>query len=495
MWGFVISSAAFPQEIIQAVQQGNIEKVRELLHEDQERVNEKDRVNYTPLHWAAMMGNKEIAELLVSNGADINDTSNNQHLTPLQCGLMFSYGNDYKAIDFLLDENAKVELTGKEGAFNLHIASGSGYEPLAKILLKAGIDVNSSDKYGLTALHKAAWAGHEHITDLLLDLGAQLNVESIDGRRPITMAKEAGHEEIIHCLLSYGAENSPQRFPILRGDYVGMKKPGSAPEIFGRGIVSTENREHSTLVFSPDGKELFFTIQFRKPNGGFGQHMFVMTEKNGVWTKPQNPFNTSFRNSPGSFSSDGKRLYFHSIRPVNNGEQKRDTDIWYMEKDGMVWGNPVHLEAPVNSDKTDVGPRITPSGTLYFSSDRDGNNSDIYSAGVVNGQFMNPEKIKGFVNTKNYESVCYVAPDESFLIYYFIYPGKSFVPGLMISFRNTDGTWNRPVDMKEMLNLKGNDLLQANVSPDGKYLFILDDMDFYWVDAKILDTINPNKQK
>jgi hypothetical protein len=484
------------QEIIQAVKEGDIDKVRVLLEQNHELVHEKDRVRYTPLHWAAMLRNKDMAELLLSRHADINDQSNNQHLTPLQSALMFRYGEDPAVLDFLVDMGARVEYSNSKGISNLIMASAAGYKRLVQILLSKGVDVNGCNKYGLIALHIAAWTGHLQIVELLIKSGADINAASLDGRRPITMARESTRQDIIDLLISKGADTGPQRFPVLKGEYLGMKKPGLTPEIFALGIVSTENREHSGLVFSPDGKELYFTIQFQKPQGGYGQHMFVMRDQEGRWTKPENPFKTTYGNNCGSFSSDGKRLYFHSHRPrKQNGEPIRDTDIWYVEKKGKKWSYPVRLETPVNSDKYDVGPRITDRGTLYFSSDRDKGNSDIYQAVMKNGKFSDPEKIRGYVNTENYETISYVAPDESFLIYYYIYPEEYFVPGLMISFRKDDGSWSQPVDMKEKLGLKANDLLHANLSPNGKYLFILDDMDIYWVDAKIIEELKLKKLK
>lgn len=500
IWPFFIllifSIPASSQEIIKAVRERNIEKVKALLVENPELVNERDRVDYTPLHWAAMLRDKEMAELLIAKNADINDRSNNKHLTPLQCALTFRYGKNPDVLDLFLDRGARIDFAGNEGIYNLLVASAAGYWRLVHLLLSRGVDVNARNKYGLSALHIAAWTGHIEIVEFLIENGADINAESLDRRRPITMARESGQQDIIDHLLSHGADDSPQRFPVLRGSYLGMKKPGLIPELFAPGIVSTEHREHSSLVFSSDGKELFFTIQFERPQGGYGQHMFVMREINGRWTKSQNPFKTTYRNNCGSFSSDGRRLYFHSNRPaLKDGERKRDTDIWFIEKHAQGWGEPVHLGAPVNSDKMDDGPRITNSGALYFSSDRNGDNSDIYRAAFMNGHFSEPEKIPGYVNSKNYEAVSYVAPDESFLIFYYIYPGKSFVPGLMISFREDDGSWAKPVDMKEQLGLKATDLLAASVSPDGKYLFILDDMDIYWVDAKIIEEFKPKNFK
>ncbi len=500
IWPFlflvIFSIPTFSQELINAIRQGKIEEVKELLDKNPGLVHERDRVNYTPLHWAAMLRNKEMAELLISKNADIDDRSNNLHLTPLQCALTFRYGKDPAVLDFLLDSGAHVECVGDEGTSNLLAASASGYERLVHLLLTEGVDVNSRNKYGLTALHIAAWTGHKQIVESLIKKGADIDAESLDGRRAITMARESEKQDIIDLLFSHGADSSSQRFPVLKGEYLGMKKPGITPEIFALGIVSTENREHSSLVFSPDGKELYFTIQFQRPQGGYGQHMFVMREKNGRWTKPQNPFQTTYGNNCGSISSDGKRLYFHSHRPIaENGEPIKDTDIWYIQRKGQTWSEPIHLDSPINSHKYDVGPKITNSGALYFSSDRDEGNSDIYRASFVNDRFSRLEKIPGHVNTENYESISYVAPDESFLIYYYIYPGESFVPGLMISFRQKDGSWAKPIDMKEKLGLKANDLLHASMSPDGKYLFILDDRDIYWVDAKIIEEFRNHKQE
>ena len=43
---------------------------------------QEDLVAYTPLHWATREGHKEIAELLIANGADVNAKADNGK-TPL----------------------------------------------------------------------------------------------------------------------------------------------------------------------------------------------------------------------------------------------------------------------------------------------------------------------------------------------------------------------------------------------------------------------------
>jgi hypothetical protein len=44
----------------------------------------------------------------------------------------------------------------------------------------------------------------------------------------------------------------------LKEEYLGQEPPGLTPVMFAKGIVSTEANELN-CVFSPDGRELFFT--------------------------------------------------------------------------------------------------------------------------------------------------------------------------------------------------------------------------------------------
>ncbi len=52
---------------------------------------------------------------------------------------------------------------------------------------------------------------------------------------------------------SYSQDN----FPVLEGPYLGQKPPGSIPEVFAPGIVSTKDWEIEG-VFAPSMKEFYF---------------------------------------------------------------------------------------------------------------------------------------------------------------------------------------------------------------------------------------------
>ncbi len=65
-----------------------------------------------------------------------------------------------------------------------------------------------------------------------------------------------------------------------------------------------------------------------------------------------------------TLSASGKRLYFSSDMPGGQG----GFDLWYVEKQGEDWSQPVNLGAEINTTKNEVFPFIHSSGNLFFSS-------------------------------------------------------------------------------------------------------------------------------
>jgi ankyrin repeat protein len=57
--------------LLQAVQSGNVERVRALIAKGAS-VNAKDSLGNTPLHYASQNWSVECMEILLSNGADVN---------------------------------------------------------------------------------------------------------------------------------------------------------------------------------------------------------------------------------------------------------------------------------------------------------------------------------------------------------------------------------------------------------------------------------------
>ena len=90
-------------------------------------MNAKDDADWTPLNTAAYEGHKEIVELLIAKGADVN---------------------------------AKGVLDGNTP---LHWAAGAGTKEVTELLIAKGADVNAKDQDDETPLD---WAIHSKLTEI-----------------------------------------------------------------------------------------------------------------------------------------------------------------------------------------------------------------------------------------------------------------------------------------------------------------------------------------
>jgi len=74
----------------EAVQAGNLETVKSLLKIDPLLISSTDAYGFTPLHWTAIKGWKEIAELLIAEHAVINARDRSDY-TPLHYSITGSH--------------------------------------------------------------------------------------------------------------------------------------------------------------------------------------------------------------------------------------------------------------------------------------------------------------------------------------------------------------------------------------------------------------------
>ena len=70
------------ENLIEAVKQGDLERVKGILETDDRLSNLRDESGATPLHYAAMNGHRQIVHLLLERGADINSTDSQFGATP-----------------------------------------------------------------------------------------------------------------------------------------------------------------------------------------------------------------------------------------------------------------------------------------------------------------------------------------------------------------------------------------------------------------------------
>jgi len=256
--------------------------------------------------------------------------------------------------------------------------------------------------------------------------------------------------------------------PVQTASSYSSRTPMPNPVIFGDGVISTSDDE-SHPAFTPDGKTLYFL----KNTPTFSHWTIVVSSfAAGKWGRPEvAPFSGQYSDADPFITSDGKKLFFISKRPVD-GKPKKDTDIWMMERTPAGWSEPKHLDYPVNSDGNEWFPTVTDAGTMYFGSDRPGGKgaTDIWYSNLVNGLYGEPKNSGDAINSPAGEFEAYIAPDESFMIV--AAAGRPDGLGafdLYVSYNNK-GIWSKLQNLGEKINSSAWDF-SPKISPDGKYLF------------------------
>jgi len=187
--------------IFQAIKDGNVGKVRDLIGKNKSLVSERseDRGGIYPLHMAAIMNNSEITELLLTYGADVNAKSGKDD-TALQVAAMKA---DKILISILLKHHADVNAKSQSGLTPLHITAIGETEKSA-LLIAAGAKINAKDGDGKTPLHYAADYDQLDQVKLLLLHGADPNAKSNGGKKPIDVTHDNDIKKILSSANSSG---------------------------------------------------------------------------------------------------------------------------------------------------------------------------------------------------------------------------------------------------------------------------------------------------
>lgn len=157
-----------PDEFLGVVQANDLEAAALQLKVNPSLVAEHYGPNATFLHLAVGQNRREMAELLLKHGADVNAQEATK-VTPL----MLAAGSGYVIlVRLLLEHGADPNLGNAEGLRPLHLVADKGYTAVAELLLAAKADPNAKANAGYTALDIAQGQGMTEIADLLKKYGA-----------------------------------------------------------------------------------------------------------------------------------------------------------------------------------------------------------------------------------------------------------------------------------------------------------------------------------
>jgi hypothetical protein len=325
---------------------------------------------------------------------------------------------------------------------------------------------------------------------------------------------------VVSLQLIFCSHSQQNDFPVLKGPYLGQKPPGTTPELFAPGIVSTGYHEDGGPVFTFDSSEMYFRIS-QYPYAV----IFCMKEENGSWSTPETAvFSGRYSDGDPFISYDGKKLFFSSYRPISGkGEPRNDEDIWYVERSGRSWSEPRNLGSPVNSDQSDEWKAsLSENGNLYFTSNRDTNQSGwkIYFSKWTGYEYSTPIEFDVRINNEYHPACPCIARDESFMIFAADKESGRRID-LYVTFRDENGNWTDPKNLGDPINSARDELFPI-LSSDNAFLFYTswrtnqkkysDERksykdfiklyhspangwggDIYWVSMKVIEVLKPEK--
>ncbi len=253
---------------------------------------------------------------------------------------------------------------------------------------------------------------------------------------------------------------------IPKTPYLGQTPPGFTPEKFAPTIISTPTTTEWSCTFSPDSLEMYFYRISQKSNS----ILYICKFEAGAWTLPTEvDFTAAHSTSEPYLTLDNQRLYF----------AWDDAGIYMVERTGKGWSTPVFAGQGMWLSSKSGGQLYTTDMSSLFTTGK------TYLAKITsnNGLFTDYERMS-FQPNYGYQAHPCIAHDGSFMIFD-VDGGKH----LFVSFKKPDGSWDIAID----LSTHGFDVNAggAYLSPEGKYLFFHLNGDIWWVDAAIINNLNP----
>lgn len=272
-------------------------------------------------------------------------------------------------------------------------------------------------------------------------------------------------------------------------DYFNQTLPVHFAQLFGPpGYLSNnEWHWHGTPVFSPNGKEMYFSKYIKATNAIEIWYTVFNKDTWGIPVKFSIPGIEGSYNCP-VFTDDGTELYFIQSDGIS-------FTIYKVTRDGDTWINPEALELNIPEGKLlGWSFSLSQNKNIYFLLwDLNGlEHQQIYRSVFNNGVYNNPEALTVLDIGSEGVGGPNIAKDESYIIFDSVRDGGYGMHDLYISFRDDSGEFLTPINLGNQVNTSEEDTF-STITPDGLYLFFVTtkstDLGYnpYWIKLDEID--------
>lgn len=196
--------------------------VEVLLEQDDIDVNYKSD-DQTPLLVAAYRGHEMIVKMLLGRkDIEVDSTDENGYTA-----LLYAAEKGHETIvKMLLDNNADINIQGRDFGNSLRAVSYQGYTQLLELLLSHVSTMPFKDRYGRTLLWWAAAGGHiATVEHLVTHHSFDPRVPNIFGQTPMWIAARKGHSSVSGFLSRLTGETSTEQRALSEENKRGNARP------------------------------------------------------------------------------------------------------------------------------------------------------------------------------------------------------------------------------------------------------------------------------
>ncbi len=312
--------------------------------------------------------------------------------------------------------------------------------------------------------------------------GANYQARALQGAS-FRLTTEGRRDDVIEVL-----GLTPGPIPLPAGPYLGEPLPRRVPTLFAPGIVSTMQWEHSAPAFSPSGDEVLWT------EISDSARIRIATLAEGRWQPARvAPWSGSFPDFYPAVTADGRRVFFASYRPWQEGTENPGygITIWHVDRTRTGWGDPTRVGETVSTGN-EFGFSLTADGTLYFTRAA-GESFKIYRAESDSHGYAEPVLLPPEINAAEHQDGPYVTPDDRVLLFESIQTDGFGGADLYVSMRDPTGAWSPAVNLGPVINTPGAERF-GRISNDRRFLFFGSDRngdrgDIFWIPVDAVDPL------
>lgn len=232
------------------------------------------------------------------------------------------------------------------------------------------------------------------------NMGAPINSEEYE-YSPVVNAEETILAYTYRGRKSTGGRQNYDGSTIENGNfyddiYISYKENDGwgEPEKLNRQLNT--NRNETSVSMSPDGSVLY---AYRSTNNNSGELYSIEKEKEEFLKMDDLSINSKDWEGSITVSGDGKFAIFSSDRPGGFG----GSDLYFVEKKGSSWGEPVNMGDKINTKYEEEVPFIYPNNTT-FSFSSQGHSSiggyDIFESQIIKeNEYAAPRNLGYPINT------------------------------------------------------------------------------------------------